>query len=61
MSECIFCLHYETRHTDEEYNPCTQDYEWTSYEYCTYHDKKISNREDEEIYRGTGCEKYTEY
>lgn len=61
MSECLFCLYHTTKHTDEEYCKLDNDYHWTSYDYCTYHDKTIDELEDENIYYNTGCKNYTEY
>ncbi len=60
MSECLFCLYHETRHTEEMYCPCNGNYYWESYSYCTWHDEKISDLEDEGITYGTGCEHYKE-
>ena len=59
MSECLFCYYHETRHTDEEYCPCDGDYHWESYSYCTWHDEKLSDLEENEgITYSTGCKYY---
>lgn len=55
MSECLFCLHCEVRHTEEEYCTCDDNYHWSSYDYCTYYEDTLENLD---IYRGEGCEHY---
>ena len=58
MSECLFCIHHESRHTDEEYCPCDGSYHWESYSYCSFHEDRISNLEDMGISYSYGCENY---